>query len=164
MAAIRAKIRIREGPPNVRREHVDLFIGALDDLNLAKQLPFLGLNYTDDLEETLQSYERSANQVKKSPMEPNQFRPRAGFATDPAPSNPARAVRAIRVENSESNGSDPVDQKWKRIDVEYMRSYPSITRRSREFVVISKAMMTLGMDPIMAIDLMCVTNMVTHAT
>ena len=89
VAAIRAKIKIREGPPNVRREHVDHFIGTLDARDPAKQLSFMRLMDTGDVEETLQSYERTANRVKKSPMEPNQFRPRAGKIADPAPSKTA---------------------------------------------------------------------------
>ena len=55
-------------------------------------------------------------------------------------------------------------RKWKKFDVEYMRSDPRTTRRSREIVMVDKVMMTLGMDLIMAIDIMCVTKMATHAT
>uniref|UniRef100_A0AAV1TG14 Uncharacterized protein n=1 Tax=Peronospora matthiolae TaxID=2874970 RepID=A0AAV1TG14_9STRA len=40
-------------------------------------------------------------------MEPNKFRPRAGFITDPSPSKPAPAVRVIRVKESESGESNP---------------------------------------------------------
>ena len=45
-----------------------------------------------------------------------------------------------------------------------MRSDLRTTRSSREIVVIDKVMMTLWTDPIMKTDLMCVTNMATHAT
>ena len=44
-----------------------------------------------------------------------------------------------------------------------MRSDPRTTRRSRDIVVIDKVMMTLGTDPIMTSDLMCITNMTTRA-
>ena len=37
VAAIRAKIKIRDGPAGGRREHVEHFIGTLDDRDLAKQ-------------------------------------------------------------------------------------------------------------------------------
>ena len=56
VAEIRTKIKIREGPPNVRRYHVDHFIGTLDDRDMAKQLSFLRLMDTDDVEETFESY------------------------------------------------------------------------------------------------------------
>ena len=52
----------------------------------------------------------------------------------------------------------------KNIDIEYMRSDPRTTQRSREIVAIYKVMMALGTDLIMANDHMCVTNMATYAT
>ena len=47
VAAIRAKIAIREGEPAARREHVEHFIDTLDDRDLAKQLTLLRLDDAD---------------------------------------------------------------------------------------------------------------------
>ena len=57
VAAIRAKIQIRDGPSAIRKEHVNHYIGTLDDRELARILTILRLGDTDDLEETLQECE-----------------------------------------------------------------------------------------------------------
>ena len=49
VAAIRAKIQIRDGTVTIRREHVKHFIGTLDDRGLAKQLIVLRLDDVDEL-------------------------------------------------------------------------------------------------------------------
>ena len=49
VAAIRAKIAIREGNSATRREHVEHFIATLDDRDLAKQLTLLRLLDADDM-------------------------------------------------------------------------------------------------------------------
>ena len=54
MDAIRAKIPIRDGSPATRKEHVNHYIGTLDDRELARMLAILRLGDADDLEETLQ--------------------------------------------------------------------------------------------------------------
>ena len=46
----------------------------------------------------------------------------------------------------------------------FMRSDPSFTRRSLEIVVIGMVMITLGTDPIKAIDFMFFINVGTNAT
>ena len=48
-AAIGARIRIRDGSRDVRREHVDHFIGTLDDRDLAKQLTLVRLEDADEM-------------------------------------------------------------------------------------------------------------------
>ena len=63
VVAIPATIKFREVPPNVRREHVYHFIETLDDRDLAKHLYCQRLMDTDDVKETLQSSERTANRV-----------------------------------------------------------------------------------------------------
>ena len=70
------------------------------------------------MEETLQSYERTANRGKKWPMETNQ---RAKIA-DSAPSKPAQVVRAIRVEESDISGSDP-DSSGSKMEQDRRRIY-----------------------------------------
>ena len=106
VAAIRAKISIREGTLDVRREHVEHFIETLDDRVLAKQLALLRLTDVDDMEEALHAYDRTETRSSKATMGSSKFRPRSGFTSDPSPSKPTRAVRAIRVEESGSSGSD----------------------------------------------------------
>ena len=41
VAKLRAKLDIKGGPPNVRREHVEHYVEALDDRELADQLTLL---------------------------------------------------------------------------------------------------------------------------
>ena len=53
VAAIRAKIPIREGSPSALYEHVEHFIDTLKDRDLANQLMVLRLIDADDMEETL---------------------------------------------------------------------------------------------------------------
>ena len=42
VAAIRANIRVLDGSPDVRRKHVEHFIGTLDNCDLGKQLTCYG--------------------------------------------------------------------------------------------------------------------------
>ena len=56
VAENRTNIRIRDGSPDKRREHVGSFIGTLDDLGLAKKLMLLRIGGADDMEETLCAY------------------------------------------------------------------------------------------------------------
>ena len=53
VAAIWAMIPIRDGSSDIRMEHVNHYIGTLDDRDLAKILTILCLGDADDLEETL---------------------------------------------------------------------------------------------------------------
>ena len=91
VAAIRAKISIREGTPATRREHVEHFIETLDDRDLAKQLTLLRLNDADNMEETLRAYQRMEARQGKSLMGSNKFRQRSAAAPDQVSSN--RLVR-----------------------------------------------------------------------
>ena len=54
VATIREKIPIRDMSSAIRKEHVNPYIGTLDDCDLARMLTILRLGYADDLEETLQ--------------------------------------------------------------------------------------------------------------
>ena len=117
VAAIRAKIAIREGTPAARREHVEHFIDTLDDRDLSKQLTLLRLDDADDMEETLRAYQRMEKRQKKSSMGSTKFHQRSAVP-DQASSKPTRAVRAIHIEGgngiseSESSGSETeVDQR-----------------------------------------------------
>ena len=57
VAAIRAKIPIRDGPSAIRKEHVNHYIGTLVDRDLARMLTMLRLGDADDLSEPLQECE-----------------------------------------------------------------------------------------------------------
>ena len=57
VAAIRAKIPIRDGSPATRKEHMNHYIGTLDDRDRARMFTMLRLRDADDLEETLQEFE-----------------------------------------------------------------------------------------------------------
>ena len=57
VAAIRAKIPMRDGPSLIRKEHVSHYIGTLDDRDLTRMLAMLRLGDSDDLEETLRECE-----------------------------------------------------------------------------------------------------------
>ena len=58
------------------------------------------------MKETLRASQRMETQAFKGLKTSNKFRPRSSFISDPTPSEPNRAVRAIRVEESKSSGSD----------------------------------------------------------
>ena len=55
VAANSAKIRIRDGSPDIRRKHVKHFIGTHDDRDLAKRLKLLRIG-GNDMEEILRAY------------------------------------------------------------------------------------------------------------
>ncbi|CAI5733429.1 unnamed protein product [Hyaloperonospora brassicae] len=57
VAAIRAKFLIRDGSPATSKEHVNHYIGTLDDRDLARMLTMFRLVDADDLEEMLQECE-----------------------------------------------------------------------------------------------------------
>ena len=50
VAAIQAKILRRDGPSEIRKEHVNHYIGTLNDRDLAIMLTILRLGDADDLE------------------------------------------------------------------------------------------------------------------
>ena len=101
LAAIRANNSIREGTPDMKREH---FVQTLDDRDVAKQLILLRLIDADYIEETLCAYQHLEIRSNRAPMVSNKFRPRLGFNLDPTPSKPTRSVREIRLKESESSG------------------------------------------------------------
>ncbi|KAE9099351.1 hypothetical protein PF007_g15904 [Phytophthora fragariae] len=58
VAGLRARIQVKDGPSEIRREHVDHFIETLDDRDLADQLALLRIPDADTLEEVLRSRQR----------------------------------------------------------------------------------------------------------
>ncbi|EGZ16540.1 hypothetical protein PHYSODRAFT_330603 [Phytophthora sojae] len=51
VAGLRTRLQVKDGPPDVRREHVEHFIETLDDRDLADQLALLRIPDADILEE-----------------------------------------------------------------------------------------------------------------
>ena len=76
VAAIRAKISIRDGSPATRKEHMNHYIGTLDDRDLTRMLTMIRLGYPDDMEETLQECEKIEFQEAHASMGPSKFRHR----------------------------------------------------------------------------------------
>ena len=104
---MQAKIPVKDGLTEARKEHVDHFIEALEDRDLADQLLLLRLKDADALEITLRECEKGRARQRKATMGSNKFRQKLFSNANPAPSKPARAVRAICVENEDSeSGSD----------------------------------------------------------
>ena len=112
VAAIRAKIPFRDGSAATRKEHVNHYIGTLDDRDLARILTMLRLGDADDLEETLQENENMEVREAHASMGSSKFRQRLTSSATQVPARPARAVRAIHVEDGndgsevDSSGSD----------------------------------------------------------
>ena len=101
--ANRAKILIRDGSPDIRREHVEQFFGTLGYFDLAKQLTLLRIGDVDDMEETLRAYQRMEDRQAQSLMEANKFRPRSSPTASPTPVKPSRTMSSIHVEDAESS-------------------------------------------------------------
>ena len=57
VAAIQEKIPIRDGTSAIRKEHVNYYIGTLDNREMDRMLTILRLEDANDLEETLQECE-----------------------------------------------------------------------------------------------------------
>ncbi|ETL95593.1 hypothetical protein L917_06634 [Phytophthora nicotianae] len=61
VAGLRAKLRVKSGPSDVRREHVEHFIETLDDSDLSDQLALLRISDAGALEEVLRARQRATN-------------------------------------------------------------------------------------------------------
>ncbi|OWY99505.1 LOW QUALITY PROTEIN: hypothetical protein PHMEG_00029478, partial [Phytophthora megakarya] len=103
VATLRAKLKIKNGNPKARREHVDHYVKTLGDPELADRLTLLRLADVDELEEVLRARERAKSRQRRSAFG-SKFRQKAPAS---APTAPARAaVRAIQTHDpsSESDG------------------------------------------------------------
>ncbi|KAG3076426.1 hypothetical protein PI125_g21511 [Phytophthora idaei] len=106
VAVLRAHLKIKDGGSKVLREHVDHFIEALGDPDLADRLTLLRLPDADELEEVLRVLDRAKHRHKKEVAGSNKFRQRA-----PTPMASGRRARKAQVADSGtesgSDGSDP---------------------------------------------------------
>ncbi|POM76152.1 LOW QUALITY PROTEIN: Hypothetical protein PHPALM_6652 [Phytophthora palmivora] len=66
VAGLRARLQIKDGPSEVRREHVEHFIETLDDRDLADHLALLRIPDADTLEEALRSRQRAKARQSKA--------------------------------------------------------------------------------------------------
>ncbi|OWZ05141.1 hypothetical protein PHMEG_00022824 [Phytophthora megakarya] len=99
VAALRAKLKIKDENPKARREHVDHYIETLGDPELADRLTLLRLADVDELEEGLRARERAKSRHRRSVFG-SKFRQKIPAS---APTAPARAaVRAIQAHDPSS--------------------------------------------------------------
>ncbi|KAE9263981.1 hypothetical protein PR003_g32959, partial [Phytophthora rubi] len=109
VAALRAKLKIKDGDSKTRREHVEHFIETLGDPDLADELTLLRLNDVDDLEEVLRARDRAKGRQKRSAFG-SKYRQKT---STPAPAAPAkRSVHAVQrsaPESGSDTGSDGSD-------------------------------------------------------
>ncbi|ETI32710.1 hypothetical protein F443_20534 [Phytophthora nicotianae P1569] len=76
-----AKLRVRSGPSDVRREHVEHFIETLDDLDLADPLALMCISDVVALEEVLRARQRAKNRQGRAHFGSSKYRQRpANFA------------------------------------------------------------------------------------
>ncbi|POM68044.1 Hypothetical protein PHPALM_15842 [Phytophthora palmivora] len=110
VAGLRARLQIKDGPSEVRREHVEHFIETLDDRDLADHLALLRIPDADTLEEALRSRQRAKARQSKAVY--GSIKPRQKNNNAAAPSASTRAIRAVKAisDSSESeegsSGSD----------------------------------------------------------
>ncbi|ETP54559.1 hypothetical protein F442_00762 [Phytophthora nicotianae P10297] len=98
VAGLRARIQVKDGPSQVRREHVDHFIETLDDRDLADHLALLRIPDAGALDEVLRSRQRAkARQIKSvyGSIKPRQKHPNATV--------PTRAVKAVHAAETSSD-------------------------------------------------------------
>ncbi|GMF56493.1 unnamed protein product [Phytophthora fragariaefolia] len=101
VAGLRTRLQIKDGPQEVRREHVEHFIETLDDRDLADQLALLRIPDADILEEVLRSRQRAKSRQSKTvfgSIKPRQKSPAAAAGT--------RVVRAVHVPEDSSDSDD----------------------------------------------------------
>ncbi|KAE9274920.1 hypothetical protein PR003_g29474 [Phytophthora rubi] len=109
VAALRAKLKIKDGDSKTRREHVEHFIETLGDPDLADRLTLLRLNDVDDLEEVLRARDRAKGRQKRSAFG-SKYRQKASTPASAAPAK--RSVHAVprsAPESGSDTGSDGSD-------------------------------------------------------
>ncbi|POM64395.1 LOW QUALITY PROTEIN: Hypothetical protein PHPALM_20074, partial [Phytophthora palmivora] len=110
VAGLRTRLQIKDGPQEVRREHVEHFIETLDDRDLTDHLALLRIPDADTMEEALRSRQRAKARQSKAVY--GSIKPRQKNNNAAAPSASTWAVRAVKaisdsIESEEdSSGSD----------------------------------------------------------
>lgn len=103
MAGLRAKIK--DGPADTMREHVEHFLHTLEDRELADSLTLQRLPDAEALKEVLDAVERAKLGQKKTDGG-SKFRQKAPPVSQPKPAAASRAVRAVRVAMADSSSSE----------------------------------------------------------
>ncbi|GMF45463.1 unnamed protein product [Phytophthora fragariaefolia] len=101
VAGLRTRLQIKDGPQEVKREHVEHFIETIHDRDLADQLALLRIPVADILEEVLRSRQRAKTRQSKTvygSIKPRQKSPAAAAGT--------RAVRAVHVPEDSSDSEE----------------------------------------------------------
>ncbi|GMF58132.1 unnamed protein product [Phytophthora fragariaefolia] len=101
VAGLRTRLQIKDGPQEVRREHVEHIIETLHDRDLADQLALLRIPDADILEEVLRSRQRAKSRQSKTvygSIKPRQKSSAAAAGT--------RAVRAVPVPEDSSDSDE----------------------------------------------------------
>ncbi|EGZ10226.1 hypothetical protein PHYSODRAFT_338895, partial [Phytophthora sojae] len=102
VAALHARLKIKDGDSKARREHGEHFIETLGDPELADQLTLLRLADAEDLEEVLRARKRAKSRQKRSAFG-SKYRQKVPTSAPAAATK--RAVRAVQIASQES-GSD----------------------------------------------------------
>ena len=84
---MRAKIPVKDGSPDARRQHVEHYIATLDDHELADILLVLRLEDADALKEILRARQRGQDRRNKATMGSSKFRQKAITPSGPALQN-----------------------------------------------------------------------------
>ncbi|ETM38602.1 hypothetical protein L914_15140, partial [Phytophthora nicotianae] len=100
---LRAKLRVKSGPSDVRREHVEHFIETLNDRDLADQLALLRIS--DALEEVLRARQRAKNRQGRAHFGSSKYRQKAA-SSDATKSAPTRKVQAVVTTSQPDSDSD----------------------------------------------------------
>ncbi|OWY99656.1 LOW QUALITY PROTEIN: hypothetical protein PHMEG_00029311 [Phytophthora megakarya] len=118
VAALRAKLKIKDGNAKARREHVDHYVETRSEL--ADRLTLLRLADVDELEEVLRARERAKSRQRRSAFG-SKFRQKAPASAPTAPARAAIASLPQIREFSRSNSEVALDLKrgeargyWKR--------------------------------------------------
>ncbi|ETO58694.1 hypothetical protein F444_22926, partial [Phytophthora nicotianae P1976] len=98
-------LRVKSGPSDVRREHVEHFIETLDDRDLADQLALLRISDADALEEVLRARQRAKNRHGRAHFGPSKYRQKAA-SSDATKSASTRKVQTVVTANQSDSDSD----------------------------------------------------------
>ncbi|GMF34495.1 unnamed protein product [Phytophthora fragariaefolia] len=104
VAGLRARLKIKDGIPKEKTEHVDHFIKTLGDQELTDRLTLLRLPEADELEEVLRALDRAKNRQKKSAFGSSRCRRKA--PANPAPAAAAKHLRPIQIQAPDSGSDD----------------------------------------------------------
>ncbi|POM74918.1 Hypothetical protein PHPALM_8045, partial [Phytophthora palmivora] len=104
VAGLRARLQIKDGPSEIRKEHVEHFIETLDDRDLADHLALLRIPDAHTLEEALRSRQRAKARQSKAVY--GSIKPRQKNNSAAAPSASTRAVRAVKASSDSSESEE----------------------------------------------------------